>query len=155
MHDEESPTAQSAASWFANPKSEGSAHLCVDDTVTYRTLSDTTIPWGAQGANEKGFHIEQAGYAKWTETLWSKRHRRTLQRAAYKTAAHCLKFKIPPRFVFAADLKAGRRGVTTHAQCTLAFGGSHTDPGKSWPRHLFMGLVRAYYLQIKLSRKKH
>jgi hypothetical protein len=69
LHDEESATAESAAQWFANPKAQGSAHLCVDDLVCFRTLNNEDIPWAAQGANERGFHIEQAGFARWSAVV--------------------------------------------------------------------------------------
>lgn len=144
LHDEEATTAQSAAVWFQNPASAGSAHLCVDDDTCYRTLPNSAVAWGAPGANTNGFHIEQAGYAKWSAVIWRK-HLRTLQRAAYKTAIHCHQFGIPPVFVKADGLKAGVKGVTTHAECSKAFGGDHTDPGPGWPRPLFMWLVRYYH----------
>src|SRR4029453_1456329 len=38
LHDEEAATARSAAAWFQNPRSGGSAHLCVDDNECYRCL---------------------------------------------------------------------------------------------------------------------
>lgn len=146
LHDEEASTARSAAAWFENPESTGSAHLCVDDTACYRTLNNDQVPWAAPGANQQGFHIEQAGFARWSAVVWLS-HRRTLRRAAYKTALHCVAFGIPPVFVFAAGLKHGDAGVTTHAECTKAFGpvGGHTDPGLFWPRRTFMRYVREYY----------
>lgn len=144
LHDEEAADARSAAAWFQNPASGGSAHLCVDDKTCYRTLPNDAVAWGAPGANEHGFHIEQAGFARWSTVIW-RRHYKTLQRAAFKTAVHLHLFKLPPVFLTAADLKAGRKGVTTHAECTKAFGGDHTDPGPGWPRPLFMALVRSYY----------
>ena len=144
IHSTEGGTARGAAEWFANPRSSGSAHLCVDDQECYRTLRNTDIPWAAPGANITGLHIEQAGYAKWDLVLWN-RHRLTLQRAAYKTALHLVAFQLPPNFVFANELRKGMPGVTTHAECTKAFGGDHTDPGRFWPRRKFMGMVRAYY----------
>jgi hypothetical protein len=150
MHDEEASTAASAASWFENRNAGGSAHLCVDDKVCYRTLPNDTVAWGAPGANEEGFHIEQAGFARWSAVIW-KSHLLTLRRAAYKAALHCHVFGLPPVFVTAPGLKAGKKGVTTHAECTKAFGGDHTDPGAFWPRLLFMGLVRRYYAQLSDS----
>jgi hypothetical protein len=147
LHDEESKTAFAAAAWFANRASQGSAHLCVDDRICYRTLDNDDIPWGAPGANEHGFHIEQAGFARWSTAIW-KAHLRTLQRAAYKSAFHCRAFGIPPRFVAANGLRAGVTGITTHAECSKAFGGVHRDPGPFWPRRFFMSLVRRYYAQI-------
>lgn len=147
LHDEEAKTAEAAASWFANPASQGSAHLCVDDKTCYRTLPNTAIPWAAPGANTAGFHIEQAGYAKWSAVIW-RSHLKTLQRAAYKTAYHCELFHVPVRFVTAKGLKAGLGGITTHAECTKAFGGTHTDPGALWPRRLFMSYVRKYAAEL-------
>lgn len=147
LHDTEGGTAKNVARYFAgltDGTPEGSAHLVVDETDCYRCLKNTEIPWGAPGANAQGFHVEQCGFARWSAVVWSQ-HRRTLHRAAYKTAFHCRLFGIPPVFVMAAELKAGRRGVTTHAECTKAFGGSHSDPGRFWPRWLFMRAVRDYY----------
>ena len=147
LHDTESATAQAAAAWFANPNSQGSAHLVVDDTICYRTLANDEIPWAAPGANAFGFHIEQAGFARWSAVVW-RSHLVTLQRAAYKTAKHCYLFGIPTRFVDARALVAGQPGITSHAECTKAFGGDHTDPGPMWPRRLFMTLVRRYFDEI-------
>lgn len=149
LHDEEADTAESAARYFANPSARGSAHLCVDDTICYRCLTNERIPWAAPGANHNGFHIEQAGFARWSLVVW-RSHLWTLRRAAYKTARHCHVFGIPPRFVFAPQLKLGYPGVTTHAECTKAFGGDHQDPGLFWPRRLFMRLVRQYHGALDL-----
>jgi len=147
MHDEENTSAATAAAWFANPHSRGSAHLCVDDRECYRTLDNSQIPWGAPGANRRGFHIEQAGFARWSTAIWTT-HLGTLKRAAYKAALHCHAFGIPPRVVTASGLRAGVEGITTHAECTRAFGGDHTDPGRLWPRRLFMSYVRRYYGEL-------
>src|SRR5215211_6920003 len=147
LHDEEASTAESAARFFTTPLAKGSAHLCVDDTICYRTLNNDDIPWGAPGANTHGFHIEQAGFAKWSTVVWVK-HLRTLERAAYKTALHCVLFHIPPVFVFAAGLTNGQPGVTTHRECSKAFGGNHTDPGPFWPRRRFMRMVRDFHADL-------
>lgn len=156
LHDEEAPTARSAAEYFQNPQSGGSAHLCVDDQECYRCLSNETIPWGAAssfGANKHGFHIEQAGYAKWSAVVW-KSHLGTLQRAAYKTAFHCKLLEVPTVWVPAADLLKDVHGVTTHAEVSKASkiqdpanwrDYTHTDPGPFWPRIMFMYLVRRYF----------
>ncbi len=151
LHDEEASSAQSAAIFFTTPAAQGSAHLCVDDSICYRTLLNTDVPWAAPGANEEGFHIEQAGFAKWSSVIWLS-HRKTLQRAAYKTALHCKLFHIPVRFVGATGLKRGDAGITTHAECTKAFGpvGGHTDPGPLWPRRYFLRLVRGYFAQLSV-----
>jgi N-acetylmuramoyl-L-alanine amidase len=146
MHDTEGGSAKGIAAYFqrAPTKDTGSTHLVIDDTSCYRCLRDNQIPWAAPGANTNGFHIELCGWAKWTSLVWSS-HRAMLNRAAYKTAWHCKKFGIPPYFIKADALMKGTRGVTTHAECTKAFGGSHTDPGAGWPRWWFMRRVRHHY----------
>lgn len=144
LHSAEGGTARGVAQFFASPAAGGSTHLVVDDVSCYRCLLNETIPQAAPGANHAGFHIEQCGFAKWSMVVW-RRHMRTLNRAAYKTAAHCVRFGIPVRFVTAPGLIAERAGITTHAECTRAFGGTHTDPGPFWPRRLFMLRVAAYH----------
>lgn len=148
LHSTEGGTADSIGRYFQSSNAGGSTHLVVDDYKCQRCLPNSAICWGASGANYAGFHIEQCGYAKWGESMWKKVHSRTLLRAAFKTALHCKKFGIPARFVWAADLRAGRPGVTTHVECSKAFGGTHWDPGPGWPRRYFMSLVRYYLLSL-------
>jgi hypothetical protein len=98
-------------------------------------------PLGRSGREQKGLHIEQAGFARWSTVIW-KRHVNTIRRAAYKAAVHCKQFDIPVRFVNANGLRAGKSGITTHRQCSKAFGGHHTDPGPFYPRSMFMWFCR-------------
>jgi hypothetical protein len=147
MHDTEGGTAESVARYFATTSNKVSAHLVVDDAACYRCLPNNVIPMAAPGANASGFHIEQVGFARWSAAIWTS-HLRTLNRAAYKAAYHCLVFGVPPVWLSADGLRRGGRGVTTHAECTKAFGGTHTDPGPLWPRTFFMGRVRAYYFAL-------
>lgn len=150
LHSTEGGTAAGVAHYFTQESSGGSAHLVVDDVACFRTLNNEDVPWGAPGANTDGFHIEQCGYAAWTNAEWTV-HKATLLRAAYKTAYHCHLFKIPPVFITAAGLKAGKKGITTHAEVSKAFpnnAGNHHDPGTGWPRSYFMTAVRRYYKQL-------
>jgi hypothetical protein len=144
MHDTEGGTAESVARYFASDKAGGSTHLVVDENRCYRTLPNNVVPQGAPGANANGFHVEMCGFARWSAAVWLK-HLRTINRAAYKAAFHCALFDIPPVWIAAAGLRRAGSGVTSHAECTKAFGGTHTDPGPLWPRTFFMGRLRAYY----------
>ncbi len=149
LHDEEASTAESAARFFTTPAAGGSAHLCVDDHECFRCVPNDVVAEGAPGANERGFHIEQAGFAKWSSTAWLL-HKDTLRRAAYKTAYHAVVvFNVPVRFCFADDLRLARAGITTHAECSKAFGGDHHDPGLFWPRRWFMARVREYAAELQ------
>jgi hypothetical protein len=167
LHDEEAPTAAGAANYFRSPSSGGSAHLCLDETVCYRCLANDVVPWGASSApalaaNKHGFHIEQAGYAAWLPGRWLV-HRGTVERAAYKTALHLRVFKLPALWRTADDLVSGvrsgtpARGITTHREITLAskrldpahaWQYTHTDPGRFYPRALFMQRVRAFRAEL-------
>lgn len=54
-----------------------------------------------------------------------------------------LKYDLPAEFLSPADLRAGKRGVTTHRNVSLAFGqSSHTDPGPNFPVDWYMARVR-------------
>lgn len=149
IHDTESGanTARSVARYFKSSNANGSAHLVVDDYECYRCLPNNAIPWGAPGANRAGFHIEICAYARWTRAQWLA-HPRTLKRAAYKTALHAKKFNIPITFRRAYGLKKGYKGITTHAECSKAFGGTHTDPGSGFPMDYFLELVQEYRDQM-------
>lgn len=148
LHDTEGGTAESNARYFSEPGSGGSAHLVIDNNKCFRTLPNNVVPWGAPGANEQGFHIEQVGYASWTAAQWLN-NKGTLDTAAYKTALHLKVFGLPPKFRTAFWLRLGFRGVTTHAEVTKAFkGGSHTDPGSGWPRKYFMTQVKRFYAEL-------
>jgi hypothetical protein len=89
IHCTQSNSARSSAQWFENPSAQGSAHLVLDEHECYRTLDDNVIPWGAKGANTRGFHIEIAGWAEWSRDEWMKRSQ-ALRRAAYKAAVHAV-----------------------------------------------------------------
>lgn len=150
LHSTEGDTAQGAAEWFTNEASGGSANLVVDDKVCYRTLDDLRIPWAAPPLNTAGFHIEQAGYAKWTRAQWMA-HAVTIDRAAYKASLRCQRFKIPPVLLDVARLKADfakhtpTGGVVTHATISAAFHDStHTDPGAGYPMDQFLRRLSFY-----------
>jgi N-acetylmuramoyl-L-alanine amidase len=143
IHCTQSNSASSSAQWFENPRAQGSAHLVVDENECYRTLDDNVIPWGAKGANTRGFHIEIVGWAEWSRADWMKRSQ-TLRRAAYKAAVHAVKFGIPIRWLSVAEAKAGKDGFVTHAICTKAFGGSHTDPGANYPAEQLLAWTTEY-----------
>jgi N-acetylmuramoyl-L-alanine amidase-like protein len=147
IHCTQSNSARSSAQWFVNTRAQGSAHLVVDDVECFRTLDSNIIPWGAKGANTRGFHIEIAGFAQWSKQDWMK-HSQALRRAAYKAAVHAVKFGIPIRMLTAQQLKAGHKGFVTHALCTKAFGGSHTDPGSHCPTEQLMAWAKEYADQL-------
>jgi N-acetyl-anhydromuramyl-L-alanine amidase AmpD len=143
--DEKGETAENCAQWFRNPGAQVSAHYCVDADSIVQCVRDQDVGWHAPGANHDGIGIEHAGRAKQTGRDWSDPYSTAmLERSAALVADLCRKYKIPVTWLFAADLKAGKRGITTHKAVSDAFKrGSHWDPGQGFPVERYLAFVRA------------
>jgi N-acetyl-anhydromuramyl-L-alanine amidase AmpD len=143
--DEKGDTAESCARWFQNPIAKVSAHYCVDNNSIVQCVRDEDVAWHAPGANHDGIGVEHAGRAAQTGRDWSDPYSTTmLERSATLVAELCRKHGIPATWLYPADLKAGKRGITTHNSVTLAFKrGSHWDPGKGFPVQKYLALVQS------------
>lgn len=150
LHDTEGgDTAAQNASYFMNPSAKVSAHIIVDDSgACYRSVADDAVAWAAQGANPRSLNIEMvapAGAAvSWSEDDWLARDK-MLEVSAAHVARWAEEYGIPTRFVDAAGLARGDRGITTHAEVTRAgMGGDHVDPGPNFPIEDFIKRVNTY-----------
>jgi N-acetyl-anhydromuramyl-L-alanine amidase AmpD len=143
--DEKGETAENCAQWFLNPGAKVSAHYCVDADTIVQCVRDEDVAWAAPGANSDGIQIEHAGRAKQTGREWGDAYSTAmLDRSAGLVAELCRKHEIPVTLLFAADLKAGKRGITTHKAVSDAFKrSSHWDPGTGFPIEAFLKRVRA------------
>ena len=143
--DEKGETAENCAQWFRNPGAKVSAHYCIDNNSIVQCVRDQDVAWAAPGANSDGIQIEHAGRAKQTGRDWSDTYSTAmLERSATLVADLCRKYKIPVTWLYAADLQAGKRGITTHDAVSKAFKrGSHWDPGQGFPVERYLALVRA------------
>lgn len=156
--------ARQLGEWNKTGATAGSWHYSTDPAETIQCSYDRFVCWHAP-PSDHSIGIEMADWPKpwptgtrspsWWEKLkrvwrWNgKNHKAMLHRTAKLTAQLCLAYELPLQFVWAKDLKVGRRGITTHAEVTKAFGQSvHWDPG-SWPRRRFMRLVRRYADDIR------
>lgn len=144
---EASTTAENVAKWGAGPNAPmASWHYAIDDDSTILCVPEEHIAYCAPGLNERGIHIEHAGYARQTIEEWSDSFsRRMLMRSAKLVANICRRHKIPIVFVDAAGLMCGERGITTHYQVSLGPGKgrtSHTDPGKGFPMSAYLDMVK-------------
>jgi N-acetyl-anhydromuramyl-L-alanine amidase AmpD len=137
--------AEICARWFASPASEVSAHYCVDADSVVQCVREDDIAWHARGGNTNSIGIELAGYAGQKTLGWNDDYSRAVvERAARVTADVCARYGIPIRRIRAADLVAGRRGVTGHADVSAAFHKSdHWDPGPDFPWTRFLRLARS------------
>jgi N-acetyl-anhydromuramyl-L-alanine amidase AmpD len=143
--DEKGDTAENCARWFQNPAARCSAHYCVDADSIVQCVRDQDVGWHAPGANHDGIGIEHAGRAKQTGREWGDAYSEAmLERSAGLVAELCRRYEIPVVWLYAADLKAGRRGITAHNAVSEAFRRSdHWDPGAGFPVEAYLAKVRA------------
>lgn len=156
LHAMQYPEKSDAAEWCANylrdlgPNEEKSAHACVDSNSIVQCVPWDCIAWHAPGANRYGIGIEHAGWSRQTLADWQDAYSRSmLELSAWLAWQLCARFRIPPRFVDAAGLRAGVKGITTHAQCTKAWpekSHGHTDPGAGFPIRGYLERVARHSL---------
>jgi N-acetylmuramoyl-L-alanine amidase/Putative peptidoglycan binding domain len=141
---EKPDTAEGCARWFQNPTAEVSAHYCVDNNSVVQCVHDKDIAWHARGGNHNSLGIEHAGTAKQTGRQWNDEYSQAmLERSATLTAELCKKHKVPPVWLFPADLRAGKRGITSHKNVSAAFKkGNHWDPGEGFRVERYITMVR-------------
>ena len=143
--DERSGSAESCARWFRDAASRVSAHYCVDADSIVQCVRDQDVAWHAPGANHNGIGVEHAGRARQSGVEWSDAYSTAvLERSAALVAELCVVHRIPATWLYASDLKAGRRGITPHSAVTEAYRrGTHTDPGAGFPVERYVDLVRS------------
>lgn len=140
LHDMEMPetvtTAEDCAHMFANLPSDrkASAHYCVDSDSIVQCVREKDIAYHAP-PNLHSIGIEHAGYARQTAAQWVDGYGQAMLRLSAGLMAELLKkYDLPLVFLSPEDLRAGKRGFTTHANVSKAFGQTtHTDPGADFP----------------------
>lgn len=149
IHTMESPekpnTAEAVAQWFhGSTAPQVSAHYCLDSDSIVQCVALRDVAWCAPGVNHNGIHFEHAGYASQSGRQWQDVYSQEMLRRSAELASYlCQRFEIPVKFIDADGLRAGRRGITTHAAASLAFGGSdHWDPGPNFPMNQYLSLIR-------------
>jgi N-acetyl-anhydromuramyl-L-alanine amidase AmpD len=151
IHTMEAPekpdTAENVAKWFAGSTApQASAHYCIDNNSIVQCVHDKDVAWHAPGANSNGLGFEHAGRAAQSAKDWSDAYSETMLRISAGLAAEkCREYRIPVVWLREADLKAGRRGITGHAQVSRAFKRSnHTDPGTNFPIERYLGYIKEH-----------
>lgn len=158
MHSTVTPTgagwARKVAHMFATETKKTSAHYVVDAAEVIQCVGDHTVAFHC-GHNQDSIGVEMCDEpdAKSSERWNDADHRAMFNRAASLVAQLCLAYDIPATYVDAAGLKAGKHGITTHAEETAAFHESaHWDPG-AWPQLSFLAAVRAEIARLKKVTK--
>lgn len=138
--------ARQVAEWFASSGSpDASAHLLIDPYEVVRGVHDKDWAWHAGAANGPSIGIEHAGWAYKTD--WNTpESQEELARSAKVVAQYCRAYNIPAVWLTADDLRAGKRGITGHRECNVAFEGGrgHVDPGPNFPRQEYARKVKLY-----------
>ena len=149
IHDMEWPerptTAEECARFFANlpPDRKASAHYNVDSDSIVQSVRENDIAYHAP-PNTHSIGIEHAGYARQTRAQWLDDYGQSMLLLSAGLVAELLvKYDLPLEFLSPADLRAGRRGITTHNNVSKAWGQtSHTDPGEGFPDDWYIDRVR-------------
>ena len=136
--------AMICARWFATPVSQVSAHYCVDAQTVLQCVREKDIAWHARGGNAHTIGVELAGFARQTAEGWEDAYSTgVLRHASVLVADVCRRRRIPVRWLDADDVRAGRRGITGHAEVSAAYRQSdHWDPGPGFPVESFLDRVR-------------
>lgn len=150
IHSAEVKEGPGQATWLmnycANEDRKASWHFAVDADAITQSVKIEDIAWHAgHTANLRGVGIELATWGMPTAEQWADDYnKKMLSLAAFFVAGLCKKLNIDPFYVDAAGLLEGRRGITTHAQCSLAFKETdHMDPGPDFPMDAFIADVTA------------
>lgn len=157
IHDEEYDTgpgsAEAVASYFHKlgptgyasshyiEDSEGEEHCVPEAQVAYHAPPNS---WVFGGDLYGSIGIEQDGYAHYSLSQWRMPGAwATICRAAARSAELCIRYSLPVVWLSPEDLVAGRRGITSHLNVSLAFRQSdHTDPGLQYPVAEFIDMVK-------------
>ena len=152
VHDMEYPEKPESAEWCAQffagaagmTPPRASAHYSVDRDSIVQSVRDGDVAWHAMSANRNGIGIEHAGYAKQSRADWLDDYSRAeLALSAQLVSRLCKTYGIPVKYVGVDDLRIGERGITGHGDVSKAFGGTHWDPGESFPWPEYLALISA------------
>lgn len=131
-----------------------SCHYGVDTDSIVSYVPELQIAYHCGHAgNHRTVGFELCGTAKQSPAEWlDARSRPMLALAARLTAELCQRYQMPVRLLDADALRAGERGITTHAAVGQAWRESaHTDPGPNFPMADFIHAVDLASAALKLG----
>lgn len=159
--------ARQLAAWNRDGVGGGSWHYAVDPAEVIQCSYDSYVCWHAPpNGNSLGIEMadnpgpvpgDKPGTAAYKAAKrswrWARKPQRLmLKRTAALTAGLCLAYDLPVMFLTTEDLRAGRKGITTHNYVSKAFGqSSHWDPG-FWPKRRFMAMVRREVKRLEAGK---
>jgi hypothetical protein len=138
---------QSLGAFFANPASQVSSHVGIDDTpgTVGEYVRRSRAAWTAAGANQAGVHGEfctPSGAADgWSRADWLGKHHQMLVNAAAWIREEAALLDIPIVALTPAQAQGSGRGVCQHSDLG-AWGGGHHDCGHGFPMDYVISLAR-------------
>lgn len=149
IHAAEVRESMAAAEWLmkycANNDRVASWHYAVDGDSITQSVVEADVAYHAPGANSNGIGVELAVPGMPSARQWADPYCQSmLTLASWLFAGLCARHKIEPFYVDASGLLEKRRGITTHAQVSLAFKRSdHMDPGPDFPMEAFVAKIKS------------
>jgi len=136
-------TYQDLGAWFANPSSQVSSHVGVDDTLNTvgEYVPRSGKAWTAANANPWCIQAELCAFAAWTPADWNA-HPTMLANTAAWVAEEAAYFSIPITKLNASDAQNPNvRGVCQHVDLG-SMGGGHWDCGSNFPIDHVLDMAR-------------
>jgi N-acetyl-anhydromuramyl-L-alanine amidase AmpD len=151
LHTMEVPCTDTAARnvmiAFQNTARQASAHYGIGPGITLSGVPETGTAWATPSCNADGLQIEQAGYSGKTDgsvagTDWTTGPgAQVVSRTATLVADLAARWNIPIRHLTNAELLAGQAGIIGHVQASAVYGGTHWDPGETYPWDTLINLA--------------
>lgn len=137
-------TAEALGRYFQNPSYVSSAHVNVDNNSFTQCVSLRDVAYAAPGANHNGIQIEHAGKQSQTREQFLDAYGQAMFKLSAKIQARiCKKANIPVVWLSVSDLRAHRRGITSHDNVSKAWGrSSHYDGRVPFPNWWLLKEIR-------------
>lgn len=116
--------------WFGSTKAGTSAHAIFDQTGGWEMVKPADTAWAVGAANQWTYSIEHCGYAAFSAGQWLTADGKKMLTASAAWARQiAAELGIPWKRLTQAEMQAGQKGLATHNDCRLVWGGTtHTDP---------------------------
>lgn len=136
MHSVEGPMTAGLArslagpNWFGSTVSGTSANAIFDQTGGIEMVKPDNRAWHIGGGNNFAYGTEHCGYAAFSAAQWLTADGKKMLTASAKWNRQLAdSLGIPWKRLTVAEIQAGERGLCTHNDCRLVWGGTtHTDP---------------------------
>lgn len=147
--DPEGKDPRATARWQQDPANDSSYNVLFGhDGTSVRSNDDNYQPWSVgQPGNRLGIHGAAVGRAARTRQQWMDNPRQ-LEAMARWTADLHTRYGLPLIWLTPADIQAGVRGFTSHANYWDSIGKQQgmdvrTDPGAGFPHDVVLARARA------------